>query len=150
MLRLMLDAHPQLSCPGEADYFFEYLTVGKDGWKLDTKGLQGNWLFKLSGLKSVSGSARDQVMSLIEQWRRGRDRTVLMVHRDLSHVLEVLPDVPVIHMVRDPRDVACSSIGMGWAGNSYYGLGHWLSTEDSWSDVAPRLSRDGLLEIRYE
>ncbi len=150
MLRLMLDAHPQLSCPGESDSFFEYLTIGKDGWTLNTERLKGDWLFKLSGLKLVAGSARDQVMSLIEQSRQDRDVAVLMVHRDLGHVLQVLPDVPVIHIVRDPRDVACSSIGMGWAGNSYHGVSHWIGTEDSWSETAPRLPGNRRLEIRYE
>jgi hypothetical protein len=150
MLRLMLDSHPKLSCPGESDVFFDYLTIDKAGWTLDTDALKRNWLFTLSGLKLIDGSARDQVMSLVEQSGKGRDWTVLMVHRNLDRALEVLPDMRVIHLVRDPRDVACSSIGMGWAGNPYHGLGHWLKTEDSWTEVAPRLPETRVLDVRYE
>jgi Sulfotransferase family len=150
VFRLMLDSHPQLSCPGESDAFFDYLTIGADGWTLDTDALKGNWLFNRSGLQLVEGPARDQVMSLIAQTGRGRDWTVLMVHRDLDRVLKALPGVRLIHLVRDPRDVACSSVGMGWAGNAYHGLDHWLKTEDSWTEAAQGLAEKGILELRYE
>jgi hypothetical protein len=65
-------------------------------------------------------------------------------------VAEILPECKVIHMLRDPRDVARSSIGMGWAGNSYYGVDHWIGTEREWAQVAPRLIPDNVMELRYE
>ena len=43
-----------------------------------------------------------------------------------------MPGARLIHMLRDPRDVARSSVVMGWAGLSYYGVNHWMATEQSW------------------
>jgi hypothetical protein len=150
MLRLMLDSHPQLSCPGESDVFFDYLSVKEGNWALDADALKRNWLFQVSGLTLIDGTAQDQVMSLIKQVGKGRERTVLMAHRGLDRVLDVFPDLRVIHIVRDPRDVALSSIGMGWAGNVFHGLDHWLKTEDGWSNALPRMAHNPVLEIRYE
>jgi hypothetical protein len=150
MLRLMLDSHPRLSCPGESDVIFSYLNTTDATWTLDAKALKRDWLFNTSVLKLIEGSPREQVAALIAQTGRGRDWTVLMVHRDLDRVLDVLPGIPVIHMLRDPRDVARSSIGMGWAGNVFHGVGHWLKTEDSWTAAAPRLRNARQMELRYE
>ncbi|MGL4235544.1 sulfotransferase family protein [Tabrizicola sp.] len=150
MLRLMLDSHPQLSCPGESDYIFGHLTIQNENWSLDTEALKRNWLFKTSGMTLVDGSARDQVCSLIQQAGQGRDWGVLVLHRELNKVLDAIPDLKIIHILRDPRDVARSSIGMGWAGNVYSGLGHWLETEDAWSAAAPRLAAGQYMEVRYE
>lgn len=150
MLRLMLDSHPKLSCPGESDVIFRYLTINGATWTLDTEALQRDWLFKTSGLTLIDGTARAQVASMIEQAGRGRERTVLMVHRDLRRVLDVQPNLQVIHMLRDPRDVARSSIGMGWAGNVYHGVGHWMKTEADWTAAAPKLTGTPCVDLRYE
>jgi hypothetical protein len=53
-------------------------------------------------------------------------------------------------MLRDPRDVGRSSIGMGWAGNSYYGIDHWLFSEREWDEAAPDLRPTNVMELRYE
>jgi hypothetical protein len=150
MLRLMLNAHPAVSCPGESDFIFEYLTIRNGAWSLDTDALRQNLMFKTSGMTLVDGSALDQVASLISQSARDRDANVLVMHRALNQVLDVMPDLKVIHLLRDPRDVARSSIAMGWAGNVYSGLGHWLDTEDDWSAAEPRLAASQHIEVRYE
>ena len=37
MLRLMLDAHPALSCPGESDFLFDHLRAEADTWRYDRR-----------------------------------------------------------------------------------------------------------------
>ena len=150
MLRLMLDSHPQVSCPGESDFIFSYLTIENGVWSLDTDGLQRDWLFQTSKLTLIDGSPQEQVAALIAQSGRGREWTVLVVHRDLGRVLDVLPDLRIIHLLRDPRDVARSAIGMGWAGNVYFGVRQWVDTEDSWSSAMPRMQGNPRLEVHYE
>jgi hypothetical protein len=39
---------------------------------------------------------------------------------------------------------------MGWAGNVYYGIDHWLETEKDWASVAPKLPPHQVLTIHYE
>jgi hypothetical protein len=75
---------------------------------------------------------------------------VLMTHRHPARVLEIFPGAPVIHLLRDPRDVARSAIGMGWAGTVYHGLDTWLGTERAWDAVAPALAPGQALTLTYE
>ncbi|MEM9735225.1 MAG: hypothetical protein AAF908_01295 [Pseudomonadota bacterium] len=65
--------------------------------------------------------------------------TVLMLHRHLDRALQIFPGTPVVHMLRDPRDVARSCIGMGWAGDVYHGVDGWIDTERGWDRAAPLL-----------
>ena len=46
-----------------------------------------------------------------------------------------------IHLLRDPRDVALSTILMGLAGNTYLGVDLWVETEKSWDQLASKLQR---------
>ena len=76
-------------------------------------------------------------------------RPVLVLHRHADKVLTLLPNAKVIHLLRDPRDVARSAIGMGWAGNVFHGASPWIATEDGWE--AATTSHQALAhEIRYE
>ena len=75
---------------------------------------------------------------------------VLMLHRNLETAVTHLPDLKILHLVRDPRDVARSSIGMGWAASTYYGVRHWLKTEQEWAACAPKLNPDQVLQVNYE
>lgn len=54
------------------------------------------------------------------------------------------------NLLRDPRDVARSSIGMGWAGDVYHGAKHWVKTEGDWAACTPHLSTNQVLTVRYE
>ena len=56
-------------------------------------------------------------------------RPVLVLHRHADKALTLLPDAKVIHLMRDPRDVARSAIGMGWAGNVFHGSPAMVATE---------------------
>jgi len=73
-----------------------------------------------------------------------------MLHRGLSRALDEFPEMRVIHLLRDPRDVARSSIGMGWAGHVYYGVDHWMQTEDEWQRCKDRFALGQVLELTYE
>lgn len=89
--------------------------------------------------------------SFVERISEGGEKTpALMLHRHLSRAVDVFPDLRVVHLVRDPRDVARSSIGMGWAGNVYYGVDHWSQTEDEWQACKGRLAPEQVLEVFYE
>jgi hypothetical protein len=88
---------------------------------------------------------------MIASLRNGRAGTLaLMAHRHLPTILDLLPGVRIIHLVRDPRDVARSSIGMIWAGNVYHGIDHWIATERGWQASAARIAPRALLTVRYE
>lgn len=152
MLRLMLDAHPRLCCTGEHDFLFDRIHLGPGGWRFNRPALLEDRIFRDSGLRLRDDlDGEDALDDMIAQMRArgGGRRPVLMVHRRLEKWSALLPDAPVIHFLRDPRDVARSSIGMGWAGNAWKGIDHWIGTEEAWR-AAPQELRARALTVRYE
>lgn len=152
MLRLMIDAHPALCCTGEHDYLFETLRPAGAGWRYDRAALDDDRRFRGSGLvlrDDLDGAAAlDDLIAQIARKGGGR-RPVLMLHRAVDRWAALRPDVPVVHFLRDPRDVARSSIGMGWAGNAWRGVDHWIATEREWRTAPPEV-RARALTSRYE
>jgi hypothetical protein len=153
VFRLMLDAHGDISNPGEVDFLFDFLAKGASGeWAYDLPRLRESRIFQSQGLEIPEGlDGRALLDSFLAQLQaKGDGIATLNIHRGISHVAELLPECKVIHMLRDPRDVARSSIGMGWAGNTYYGVDHWIGTEREWDNEAPRLAPENVMELRYE
>ncbi len=151
LLRLMLDGHPKLACPDETDFLFDHLITDASGVHYDVAALEKDRIYRGHMAdyadRPLGTFTPDAFIARIA----GDDQTsVLMLHRHLDRVLDLYPDMRLIHMVRDPRDVARSSIGMGWAGTTYHGVDHWIDTETGWAAVADRLSPDQVLRISYE
>jgi hypothetical protein len=160
MFRLMLNSHPQIDNPGEVDVLFDFLSPPSAAAPLgryDREGLAAHRIFRAHGLAlRTDCDGTDLLADLLAQFEaRARARhpaTVLTanIHRHPDRIRALLPGARFIHLLRDPRDVARSSIGMGWAGNSYYGLAPWIEAERAWDRVAPHLAPDQVLELRFE
>jgi hypothetical protein len=154
MFRLMLNAHGQVQNPGEADFLFDYLRrdpTGPGGWRYDLRGLGDNRIFRAHGLAvPPDRDGLDLMADLVDQFRARDPRAVLTlnVHRHAGLIAETMPGARLIHLLRDPRDVARSSVGMGWAGLSYYGVDHWIATERGWD--AAGFPPDRVLTLRFE
>ena len=43
-----------------------------------------------------------------------------------------------------------SQYGMGWAGNTYYAIDHWIKTENDWNLFGPTFRTDNVIEVFYE
>lgn len=153
LLRLMLDGHPKLDCPGEADFLFDFLSRAEDGsWALDTETLARERIYQNSKATVAPDTpAKEAVLDMIAQFHESEGSVVvLMIHRGLDKILDMFPDVQVLHMLRDPRDVARSSIGMGWAGTLFHGIGHWIGTEDQWHANVERIGSNKAETLQYE
>lgn len=152
LLRLMLDQHPELICPGEADFVFDHLKFGPDGrTRLDTEALDEDWIREATGVTARDTLLPEEAVNdMIAQLGRPGTVTMLMLHRGLDKVLRLFPRTRVIHLVRDPRDVASSSIGLGWAGTPFHGTGTWLRTELEWEATEQRIPADQKMHVRYE
>lgn len=152
MMRLMLNAHPEIACPGERDFMLDALHPGADGsLVLDGADLEASRIFRASGLpvpQEQDGVAAFQALLTADRAAFGKRVHVIVLHRGLERLLQVMPEARFIHLLRDPRDVARSSIGMGWAGNTWYGIEHWLKTERDWVAQAPAEER--VHTLRYE
>jgi len=155
VFRLMLKAHEGISCPGEVDFLFDYLARDAShptGWRYDKASLSTDRVFRAKQITlSPVLDGLDQLTDMLEQLKaRSPGLMVLTVHRHATHIFETLPDALFIHLLRDPRDVARSSIGMGWAGTLYYGVDHWINTETEWDEIFGRVSHRQVIELKYE
>jgi hypothetical protein len=153
LLRLILDAHPAICCPGERDFMLDALRPGATGLEIVPEILRESRIFLASELslpEVADGRAAFESLCAEDRARSGKPHLVLVMHRRLDRLLELHPETRFIHLLRDPRDVARSSIGMGWAGNTWFGIDHWLETESDWERHGAGLPPEQVCLLRYE
>ncbi|MGV8988684.1 MAG: sulfotransferase family protein [Cypionkella sp.] len=155
LFRLMLNAHPGIANSGEADFLFDYITpdpTHPTGWRFDRAGLAIDWIFRADALELPPGKdGLDLLDDLLRQFvaRAPGQVVTLNLHRNAERLIAILPEVRLIHILRDPRDVARSSISMGWAGTLYHGVGHWIATERGWDRIADTLSPGQAMTLKF-
>ena len=72
------------------------------------------------------------------------------VHSRIDLLPRIWPKARFINLVRDPRDVARSCIGMGWAGNTYEGAYFWEKVERHRKILNAQVPESQRIDIRYE
>jgi hypothetical protein len=155
LLRLMLDHHPQICCHSEFEYAVSQIALN-GAWP-DLKAyyayLRLNRVFIHDGFEIDKNLSYPELLSsfLIQrQVRSGKPVCGATVHHHFDRLLDIWPDARFIRMRRDPRDVARSTIGMGWAGNVYHGADIWIEAFKTWQRLKSRLSADRYIELLYE
>jgi hypothetical protein len=138
MLWLMLDSHPQIRNPGEFDFLID--RVGNDGQLPDIDQYR-RWLSTHRGFLQASLTVdphldyRQLMRSFIDQLWQDKKILTLNMHRHFERIPFLFPGARYIHLTRDPRDVARSSIALGMAGNLYRGVDIWATAERSWDGL---------------
>jgi hypothetical protein len=154
MLRLMLDGHRALAFRYEFELAVD-LVPDDGGWP--DLAVFREWLrtYRFVDPPPEIDPTLDYpslVRSFLEQKRR-RDRKPRVgatVHRHYHRLLRIWPDAVFVHLVRDPRDVARSSVEMGWAGNTWTGATAWVEAEEAADRLRAELGPARLLDVRYE
>lgn len=72
------------------------------------------------------------------------------IHSRADMLPKIWPEAKYIHLLRDPRDVAKSCIGMGWVGNVYEGAVYWLKPERHWDLLVTQVPAENTCTVRYE
>lgn len=72
------------------------------------------------------------------------------IHSRIDRVLDLWPNTKLICLVRDPRDVCRSCVGMGWFGHPAAATSHWLDPINRWESARDRLPPDRWTTVRYE
>lgn len=153
MLHLMLGAHPKIKNPGEFDFLFDQISDNGEYPAIERyhQWLSRNRIFQAKKLRIDDSLAFEELIySFVFQLVEAHSLLTLNVHRGFDHISPLFPKAKFIHLIRDPRDVARSSIGMGWAGNVYYGVNHWIDTERSWVRLQKKIASEQYMEIKYE
>ncbi len=155
LLRLMLSGHPEIDWANEFEFVVDF--VSPEGSWPDLASyherLSTHRVFQ-SGPYQIDPSLSypELVSSFLEQRITGPSTRILgaTVHRHYDRLLRLWPDARFIHLCRDPRDVASSCVGMGWAGNVWTGVERWIEAERLWTAVRSALPPDRVIEQRYE
>ncbi len=155
LLRLMLDGHRELAWANEFEFAVDRVPV-TEGWPtLDAYRdfLSTHRVFRAAEYTiDPSLAYPDLVRSFLAQCaqRAGKPRVGATVHRHFDRLLRIWPRARFIHIIRDPRDVARSCIGMGWAGNVWTGVERWIDAEAVWEKLCTSLPSERRCEVRYE
>lgn len=167
LLRLMLDAHPDLAIPPETHFFpsvpravegaaqpleaFRRAVEESPRWgdfRLDAGELDVR-LEAIDGF-DLSEALRTVYRLYAERFGKPRwgDKTPAHLQQ-MRAIAAVLPEARFVHIVRDGRDVACSIVERPWGPASIDAAADW------WRGQILRARADapalpGYLEIRYE
>jgi len=152
-LRLMLNSHPAINNPGECDFLFDRLD---DSGKYPDKEsyinfLDSNSIFQSKNLEIDKNlNFDDLIYSFVNQLDQEGSVLSVNIHRHFHRIPFLFPQAKYIHLLRDPRDVARSAIGMGWVGHVYQGVDIWIEAEKSWDKLKKQIQPIQWLEIKYE
>jgi Sulfotransferase family len=154
VFRLMLDSHGEIANPGEADFLFRFLKgePATNRWTYDVPSVRQDRIFQSYGLEiPPHEDGAEIVRGFVAQFAQRSPRMLtLNIHGHLDKVVALFPGAKIVHLIRDPRDVAKSCVGMGWAGNTYYGVDQWIETERDWDRNVGKFSAGQITELHYE
>ncbi|MCC5823998.1 MAG: sulfotransferase [Phycisphaerales bacterium] len=159
MLRLILNSHPSIGCVGEFEEAVSRArgVAGSDVWPdlgtyraflAQDRAALAKALVVDASIPSYPGLVR----SLWDQLAARESKPVVgcCIHSRFDRVREIWPGTRFIYLSRDPRDVARSCVGMGWAGEPTGAVGKWLEPTRRWLALRETLDPADFVELRYE
>lgn len=154
LLRLLLGHHSKINMFGEFEGAVsqakgeEWPNI-KDYWRFVKTDRQTKE-FNLAIDESLAYEelVRDFLAQIHE--RDPREIIGASIHSRVELLPRLWPSARYIHLMRDPRDVARSCIGMGWAGNVYEGTKVWMSLEKRRERLRRRSDPAKSLDVYYE
>jgi len=155
MLRLLMANHPRIACIGEFEEAVSQTGAGE--WPDPT--WYRRWLAQdraaLAKRYEIDDTIADYPSLVRSMWgqRAARSQKPIVgctIHSRFDRIPEIWPGVKFIFLVRDPRDVARSCVGMGWVGEATHGARFWLDPVRRWCRLRDRLDPADFVEVRYE
>lgn len=147
MLRLMLDSHPRISCGPETRFLVGFAPIFAEDWKrLSQYGFeQEEWVRRIrafyEGIQGDYARSRGK-----ERWADKTPRYALA----LPLLLKLFPDAQIIHVIRDPRDVAVSHRKRFGYWSCIKSTVKWPRYVGTARSSAEDLPEDAYREVRYE
>lgn len=154
LLRLMVDHHPRVCVFGEFEYAVRWIEDGKlPSIREYHRLLESDRVFRAEGLRiDPSLDYRGLVQSLLLQASASSGKPIVggAIHSNFHELPALFPDARYIHLLRDPRDVSRSCIGMGWVGNVYHGTRYWVEAVERWKRLESVLAPSQKHQLKYE
>ena len=168
LLRLMLDAHPDLAVPGESHFIPQLRRMFPDpvdGGTLTAALLRTphfrHWKVAESSVRERVRSLRTPTFAAViasafeanadEQGkRRWGDKTPIHV-RSIPLLSGLWPDARFVHLIRDGRDVALSYLSLPWGPDTVWAAAlKWRRDVGTGIRDGQPLGTSRYLEVRYE
>jgi len=154
LLRLMLDAHPLISWTPEFGYAVGHITSQNSWPDVDN---YADWL-ATDRVFLATGFCVDRSLdypSLIKSFLTQKQGDLPIIgatcHVHYDRLLRLFPKAKFIYLLRDPRDVARSNIGMGWSGNVWTGVNRWIEAVNLWEKVKQKLEKEtSYVDVKFE
>jgi hypothetical protein len=147
LLRLMLDAHPHISCGPETRFLTDLARVTGDDWRrLSRYGFtREDWHARIAeffgGLHADYAASRGK-----ERWADKSPRYALAI----GFLAEVFPTCQVVHVIRDGRDVVASHRRRWGYWSAMKATVKWPRYIETAREAAAVLPPERSLEVRYE
>ena len=154
LLRLLLGHHSQINMFGEFEGAVRQ--ARGENWpdiKDYRRFVETDRQTKELNLRIDTSLAYEElVRNFLEQiyWRQPSTVIGASIHSRVDLLPNIWPSARYIHLMRDPRDVARSCIGMGWVGNVYEGAKIWLSLEARRKKLRQKTNPANSLDVYYE
>jgi hypothetical protein len=151
----MLDSHPEIAFAEEFDYAVD--GIGDDGSLpttaqfLDRLALDRS--FATSGFVADPDLGYAELVDGFLRSRQDKKRAAVVgatIHHGFAKALHLWPDARLIHLVRDPRDVAPARVAEGLAGNSWHAVEPWMRAEDEWTEVEAVVPAHRRLTVHFD
>ncbi|MFL0810263.1 MAG: sulfotransferase [Agarilytica sp.] len=155
LLRLMLGHHPEICLCEEMEYVAPYIPQflnSDQGLEPYREALSIDKGFRLSGYELLDSDNFEEVVTGFFRQRMQQDQKPLVgsvVHHDFENLTQLWPNAKFMYLSRDPRDVARSSVKMGWHGSAWGGASIWETAYDSWVSLKKQLPESQLMEVPY-
>lgn len=156
LFRLLVDSHPEVTCIEGLDYVISAVTADGSYPDLDSYEayLATETVYSTSGFQidKQLGTFEAVVDDFLSQRMAaaGKPKVAALLHNGFAQALALWPEARFIHIVRDPRAVALSTVPFEWGGHPYLGIHKWIEEEREWNDVVADLAPNRWLEIRFE
>jgi hypothetical protein len=147
LLRLMLDAHPHISCGPETSFLIDMERIVRHHWShIELYGFSREyWRDKIARFFAsfqVEYAAR-------RGKRRWADKTPHYTpHMDF--IAALFPDAQFVHIIRDGRDVVASCRQRWGYGSAFRGIQRWKAYVSAARAFGQRAPADQYHELRYE
>jgi hypothetical protein len=157
----MLDSHPRIGCPAELKLIPEWM----EKWKQDRRNFASLLSTHLGVSPDVIDDAyRAKVMVLLERFRAHTKKARIAEKTPnnvffFAHLHALFPESPMIHLIRDGRDVVASLLSVPWVDpdgkptpytqSVERAAKYWVAGVTAGLRARSRLG-DRILDVRYE
>ena len=148
LLRLLLDAHPRISCGEETHFLRDLETIVGRNWTLvSTYELPREWW--LDRIRELYAGFQAEVLARSGKTRWAEKDPTYTLH--LPFIEELFPDALFVHLLRDGHDVVASFRDRwGYTSAARAARTEWARYVRAARELEARLPAGRFLELRYE